>query len=46
MQYSDCVFKVSGQSPRDVAKQLRDQQMYFNGYRDESRIFTVLMIVS
>jgi len=28
--------EVSGQSPRDVAKQLRDQQMYFNGYRDES----------
>jgi protein transport protein SEC61 subunit alpha len=28
--------EVSGQSPRDVAKQLRDQQMYFNGYRDQS----------
>merc|ERR1711939_353948 len=28
--------EVSGQSPRDVAKQLRDQQMYFNGYRDDS----------
>ena len=27
---------MSGQSPRDVAKQLRDQQMYFNGYRDQS----------
>lgn len=29
---------VSGSSPRDVAKQLRDQQMIMQGYREESII--------
>eukprot|EP01017_Pseudomicrothorax_dubius_P024882 TRINITY_DN2647_c0_g1_i1.p1 TRINITY_DN2647_c0_g1~~TRINITY_DN2647_c0_g1_i1.p1 ORF type:complete len:482 (-),score=130.11 TRINITY_DN2647_c0_g1_i1:197-1642(-) len=29
---------VSGQAPEDVAKQLKDQQMFFTGHREESMI--------
>merc|ERR1712096_37988 len=32
--FSKTWIEVSGQSARDVAKQLRDQQMVFQGYRD------------
>merc|ERR1719359_826409 len=34
--FSKTWIEVSGQSPRDVAKQLRDQQMYFKGHREQS----------
>merc|ERR1711988_1977806 len=34
--FSKTWIEVSGSSPRDVAKQLRDQQMVLKGHRDES----------
>merc|ERR1739838_557570 len=33
--------EVSGSSSRDVAKQLRDQQMTFKGHRDDSLLKTL-----
>ncbi len=33
--------KISGQSPKDVAKQLRDQQMVMKGHRDVSLVQTL-----
>merc|ERR1712070_977739 len=33
--FSKTWIEISGQSPRDVAKQLRDQQMLFKGYREQ-----------
>jgi len=30
--------EISGQSPKDVAKQLRDQQLLFQGYREASLV--------
>merc|ERR1712139_516127 len=33
--------EVSGSSPRDVAKQLRDQQMIFKGHRETSLVATL-----
>jgi protein transport protein SEC61 subunit alpha len=34
--FSKTWIEISGSSPRDVAKQLRDQQMLFKGYRETS----------
>ena len=34
--FSKTWIEVSGSSPRDVAKQLKDQQMVMRGHRDES----------
>lgn len=39
--FSKTWIEVSGQSPRDVAKQLRDQQMTFQGHRDTSLLTTL-----
>eukprot|EP00397_Hematodinium_sp_SG-2012_P009312 GEMP01009394.1.p1 GENE.GEMP01009394.1~~GEMP01009394.1.p1 ORF type:complete len:474 (+),score=68.66 GEMP01009394.1:69-1490(+) len=39
--FSKTWIEISGQSARDVAKQLRDQQMVFQGHRDQS-ILSVL----
>merc|ERR1711939_257499 len=36
--FSKTWIEVSGSSPRDVAKQLRDQQMVMKGHRDTSLI--------
>jgi len=36
---------VSGSSPPDVAKQLRDQQMIFKGHRDSSLLHTLDMYI-
>merc|ERR1712093_890941 len=36
--FSKTWIEVSGSSPKDVAKQLRDQQMMFKGHRDTSLI--------
>lgn len=36
--FSKTWIEVSGSAPRDVAKQLRDQQMVVRGYRDQSQI--------
>merc|ERR1719359_1543090 len=36
---------VSGSSPQDVAKQLRDQQMIFKGHRDSSLLHTLDMYI-
>merc|ERR1712232_289250 len=37
--------KVSGSSSRDVAKQLRDQQMIFKGHRDASLLHVLDMYI-
>lgn len=37
--------EVSGSSARDVAKQMRDQQMTFSGYRDSSLISVLNMYI-
>merc|ERR1712159_311368 len=37
--------EVSGSSPRDVAKQLRDQQMIFKGHRESSLIHVLDMYI-
>lgn len=34
--FSKTWIEISGQSPRDVAKQLRNNHMYFKGYREQS----------
>lgn len=34
--FSKTWIEISGSSPRDVAKQLRDQQLLFKGYRETS----------
>merc|ERR1712176_17761 len=39
--FSKTWIEVSGSSPRDVAKQLRDQQMMFKGHRDSSLLSTL-----
>merc|ERR1711988_852458 len=39
--FSKTWIEVSGSSPRDVAKQLRDQQMMLKGHRDESLLKTL-----
>ncbi|CAD7971904.1 unnamed protein product [Amoebophrya sp. A120] len=36
--FSKTWIEISGSSPRDVAKQLRDQQLLFKGYRETSLI--------
>merc|ERR1711972_44052 len=39
--FSKTWIEVSGSSSRDVAKQLRDQQMTFKGHRDDSLLHTL-----
>lgn len=39
--FSKTWIEISGSSPRDVAKQLRDQQLLFKGYRDQSLIYVL-----
>jgi protein transport protein SEC61 subunit alpha len=43
--FSKTWIEVSGSSSRDVAKQLRDQQMSFKGYRDSSLIKVLDMYI-
>merc|ERR1711957_266697 len=43
--FSKLWIEVSGSSPRDVAKQLRDQQMMFKGHRDESLLHILDMYI-
>eukprot|EP00927_Polykrikos_kofoidii_P023487 TRINITY_DN2162_c0_g1_i6.p1 TRINITY_DN2162_c0_g1~~TRINITY_DN2162_c0_g1_i6.p1 ORF type:complete len:474 (+),score=91.99 TRINITY_DN2162_c0_g1_i6:111-1532(+) len=43
--FSKTWIEVSGSSSRDVAKQLRDQQMMFKGHRDESLIHVLDMYI-
>merc|ERR1711937_448329 len=43
--FSKTWIEVSGSSPRDVAKQLRDQQMMFKGHRDSSLIHVLDMYI-
>jgi len=43
--FSKTWIEVSGSSPRDVAKNLRDQQMCFKGYRDASLVHVLDMYI-
>merc|ERR1712157_598538 len=43
--FSKTWIEVSGSSSRDVAKQLRDQQMAFKGHRDESLLKVLDMYI-
>merc|ERR1719401_1779563 len=43
--FSKCWIEVSGSSARDVAKQLRDQQMMFKGHRDSSLLHVLEMYI-
>merc|ERR1711934_753139 len=43
--FSKTWIEVSGSSPRDVAKQLRDQQMMFKGHRDSSLLHVLNMYI-
>eukprot|EP00933_Yihiella_yeosuensis_P068041 TRINITY_DN732_c0_g1_i1.p1 TRINITY_DN732_c0_g1~~TRINITY_DN732_c0_g1_i1.p1 ORF type:complete len:472 (-),score=105.80 TRINITY_DN732_c0_g1_i1:185-1600(-) len=43
--FSKFWIEVSGSSPRDVAKQLRDNQMIFKGHREESLIHVLDMYI-
>jgi len=43
--FSKTWIEVSGSSPRDVAKQLRDQQMMFKGHRDASLLKVLEMYI-
>jgi len=43
--FSKCWLEVSGSSARDVAKQLRDQQMMFKGHRDSSLLHVLEMYI-
>merc|ERR1712176_1518151 len=43
--FSKTWIEVSGSSARDVAKQLRDQQMMFKGHRDESLLKVLDMYI-
>jgi len=43
--FSKTWIEVSGSSPRDVAKQLRDQQMLFQGHREQSLIKVLDMYI-
>merc|ERR1719324_2346123 len=43
--FSKTWIEVSGSSARDVAKQLRDQQMMFKGHRDASLLHTLNMYI-
>jgi len=43
--FSKTWIEISGSSPRDVAKQLRDQQMLFKGHRDQSLIKVLNMYI-
>merc|ERR1712166_1478673 len=43
--FSKTWIEVSGSSPRDVAKQLRDQQMLFKGHREQSLIKVLDMYI-
>merc|ERR1711970_296123 len=43
--FSKCWIEVSGSSARDVAKQLRDQQMMFKGHRDASLLHVLEMYI-
>merc|ERR1712187_228740 len=43
--FSKTWIEVSGSSSRDVAKQLRDQQMMFKGHRDESLLKVLDMYI-
>merc|ERR1711999_766 len=43
--FSKTWIEVSGSSSRDVAKQLRDQQMMFKGHREESLIKVLDMYI-
>lgn len=39
--FSKAWIEISGQSPKDVARQLRDQQMVMKGHRDQSLVQTL-----
>merc|ERR1711906_74507 len=43
--FSKTWIEVSGSSPRDVAKQLRDQQMMFKGHRESSLVHVLEMYI-
>merc|ERR1711920_939578 len=43
--FSKTWIEVSGSSPRDVAKQLRDQQMMFKGHRESSSLHVLDMYI-
>jgi len=43
--FSKVWIEVSGSSPKDVAKQLRDQQMMFKGHRECSLLHTLNMYI-
>merc|ERR1711976_144529 len=43
--FSKTWIEVSGSSSRDVAKQLRDQQMVFKGHREQSLLHTLDMYI-
>merc|ERR1711869_116813 len=43
--FSKTWLEVSGSSARDVAKQLRDQQMMFKGHRDSSLLHVLDMYI-
>merc|ERR1712113_1320269 len=43
--FSKTWIEVSGSSPRDVAKQLRDQQMMFKGHREQSLLHILDMYI-
>merc|ERR1712232_1119266 len=43
--FSKTWIEVSGSSSRDVAKQLRDQQMMFKGHREQSLLHTLDMYI-
>lgn len=43
--FSKLWIEVSGASPRDVAKQLRDQQMIFKGHRENSLLSVLNMYI-
>jgi len=43
--FSKTWIEVSGSSPRDVAKQLRDQQMMFKGHRESSLLHVLDMYI-
>merc|ERR1712048_1356805 len=43
--FSKTWIEVSGSSSRDVAKQLRDQQMTFRGYREQSLLHVLDMYI-
>lgn len=43
--FSKTWIEISGSSPRDVAKQLRDQQLLFQGYREVSLLSVLNMYI-